>query len=107
MRVKPSSKGILLLLLEIILIFFSLGYYLGRQTKTELHDEYIRGAVTAISYQYERNSPPSGNWLDVAFEYGYITDKYDFNEVDKAVINRVSNSNKARYDKADTTVKFK
>lgn len=74
-----------LLLFVAILLSWSIGYYLGRSTKTELHEEYIRGAVTAISYQYERNSSPSGIWLDAAFEYGYIMDRYDFNEVDKVV----------------------
>lgn len=87
---NPTSKGILLLFFQTIIIFFLLGYWLGRPTKTELHEEFIRGAVTAISYQHIKGVAPSGFWLDTAFDFDYITTPSEFDSVDRAFAYRIA-----------------
>lgn len=101
---KSKERAVFSVLLVVNL---AVGYYIGRPTQNRLHEEFIRGAVTVISYQYVRDSTPSGLWLDAAFDYVYVIDHADFNTVDKAVINRVATFDTIRHDTTLTWSSFK
>lgn len=101
---KSKERAIFLILL---VVNFAIGYYVGRPTKHELHEEFIRGAVTAISYQHIKGVAPSGFWLDSAFDFGYITTPAEFDSVNRAFAYRIAAFDTIKHDTTITRSYYK